>query len=299
MELFKDSLLVLVAAPVVLALIVAEAVVGYLHDRHDYTVKGTLTNAYLAAVNVGLDVSMRAAWFAVMTWSFRFHVARVANPCAYWVALLVLQDLLFYFLHRVDHRCRLFWAMHVTHHSSDEFNLTVGFRPSVLQPLYRFAWFAPLTLLGFRPEDVMLMYSATQLYGVFVHTRAVGKLGPLEWVLCTPSHHRVHHGTNPQYLDKNLGTVFIVWDRLFGTFAEEKEEVRFGLAGRRPTCHPLRVIFHEWVALWRDLREPVPLKARLMYLFGPPGWRYTPRAAGPARPSEGAAAGRVPARSVA
>jgi sterol desaturase/sphingolipid hydroxylase (fatty acid hydroxylase superfamily) len=296
-ELFKDSLLILVAVPVVLALIAAEAVTSYLHDRHDYTVKGTLTNVYLAAVNVGLDVSMRAAWFAVMSWSFRFHVVRVSNPWVYWAALLVLQDLLFYFLHRLDHRCRLFWAVHVTHHSAPEFNLTVGFRPSVLQPLYRFAWFAPLTLVGFRPEDIMLMYSATQLYGVLVHTRAVGKLGPLEWVLCTPSHHGVHHGTNPQYLDKNLGTVFIVWDRLFGTFAREEEEVRFGLAGQRSTCHPLRVIFHEWIALWHDLRKPVPLKAKLMYLFGPPGWRYVPHAPKPARPNEEVTADRVPARS--
>ena len=298
MELFKDSPLLLAAAPAVLVLIVVEALVSYLHDRHDYTVKGTLTNAYLAAVNVGLDVSLRAAWFAVMSWIFQFHVVSVANPWVYWPALLVLQDLLFYFLHRVDHRCRLFWAVHVTHHSSSEFNLTVGFRPSVLQPLYRFAWFAPLTLVGFRPEDVMLMYSATQLYGVLVHTRAVGKLGPLEWFLCTPSHHRVHHGTNPRYLDRNFGTVFIVWDRLFGTFAEEKEEVRFGLAGQRPTCHPLRVIFHEWIALWHDLRKPGPLRAKLMYLFGPPGWRYASRTTQPTRPNDESPAGRVSARSV-
>lgn len=298
MELFKDSLLILIAAPFVLTLIAVEAVASYLHDRHDYTVKGTLTNAYLAAVNVGLDVSMRATWFAVMAWSFQFHVARAASPWVYWPALLVLQDFLFYFLHRVDHGCRLFWAVHVTHHSSGEFNLTVGFRPSVLQPLYRFVWFAPLTLLGFRPEDVMLMYSATQLYGVLVHTQAVGKLGPLEWFLCTPSHHRVHHGTNPQYLDKNFGTVFIVWDRLFGTFAEETEEVRFGLAGQRPTSHPLRVIFHEWLALWHDLRKPIPLRAMLMYLFGPPGWRSGLRATAPVQPNEETAASRVPARPV-
>lgn len=272
MELFKDSLLVLIAAPLVLVLIGFEIAVSHLHDRHEYTAKGTLTNAYLACVNVGLDVSMRATWFAVLSWGYQFHFVRAANPWVYWTGLLVLQDLLFYFLHRVDHGCRLFWAVHATHHSSPEFNLTVGFRPSVFQPLYRFVWFLPLTLLGFRPEDVVLMYSATQIYGVLVHTRAVGKLGILEWVLCTPSHHRVHHGTNPQYLDKNMGTVFIIWDRLFGTFVEEEEEARFGLVGRPPTHHPVRVIFHEWLALWADLRKPVPLRAKLMYLLGPPGW---------------------------
>ena len=123
----------------------------------------------------------------------------------------------------------------------------------------------------------MLMYSATQLYGVLVHTRYVGRLGVLEWVLCTPSHHRVHHGTNPQYIDKNLGMVFIVWDRLFGTFAEEQEEVRFGVAGSPPTHNPVRVLFSEWLALVRDLRRPVPLRAKLMYVFGPPGWKHTGR----------------------
>jgi sterol desaturase/sphingolipid hydroxylase (fatty acid hydroxylase superfamily) len=287
MELFRDSLLVLAAAPVALALIAAEVAASRLHGRHDYTARGTLTNAWLAAVNVALDLAMRTTWFAVLSWGFRFHFARIPNPWAYWVTLLLLQDLLFYFLHRVDHGCRLFWAVHATHHSSTEFNLTVGFRPSVLQPLYRFAWFLPLTLLGFRPEDVMLMYSATQLYGVLVHTRAVGRLGPLEWVLCTPSHHRVHHGTNPQYLAKNLGMVFIVWDRLFGTFAEEQEEVRFGLAECAPPRHLLRVIFHEWLALWSDLRKPVPLSARLMYVFGPPGWTYVVRGAGTCTPPRG------------
>jgi sterol desaturase/sphingolipid hydroxylase (fatty acid hydroxylase superfamily) len=283
MELFKDSLLILIAAPAVLVLIGTEIVASHLHDRRDYTAGGTLTTAYLACVNVGLDVSMRATWFAVLGWGYQFHFVRVSNPWTYWVGLLVLQDLLAYFLHRVDHGCRLFWAVHATHHSATEFNLTIGFRPSVLQPLYRFAWFLPLTLLGFRPQDVMLMYSATQLYGVLVHTRAVGKLGGLEWVLCTPSHHRVHHGTNAQYLDKNMGTVFIIWDRLFGTFAEEKEEPRFGLVGRPPTHHLVRVIFHEWVALWADLRKPVPFRAKLMYVFGPPGWNHATRSVRGAR----------------
>jgi sterol desaturase/sphingolipid hydroxylase (fatty acid hydroxylase superfamily) len=273
MELFKDSVLFLFAAPAYLVLIGVEVVASYLHDRHYYTVKGTLTNAFLATVNVGLDVAMRAAWFAVLAWVHQYHRFRVGNSWSYWLALLVLQDFLFYWLHRVDHACRLFWAVHVTHHSSAEFNLTVGFRPSVLQPLYRFAWFLPLALLGFRPEDVLLMYSVTQLFGVLVHTRFVGRLGFLEWFLCTPSHHRVHHGVNPQYVNRNLGMVFIVWDRLFGTFTPEEEEVRFGLVGQPPTHRPVRVISHEWQAIWGDLRKAARLRDRLMYVLGPPGWR--------------------------
>jgi sterol desaturase/sphingolipid hydroxylase (fatty acid hydroxylase superfamily) len=274
MELFKDSLLLSVTMPIYLALIGIEIVVSYLHGRPYYSFKGTLTNASLAVVNVGLDITVRAFWFAALAGVFQFRLLDLPSGVPYWIGLLVVQDFLFYWLHRVDHGCRLFWAVHSTHHSAGEFNLTVGFRPSVLQPLYRFAWFLPLAVIGFRPEDVLLMYSVTQLYGVLVHTRYVGKLGVLEWFLCTPSHHRVHHGSNAQYLDKNLGMVLIVWDRLFGTFARETEEVRFGIAGRAVSHNPIRVIFDEWLAIGRDLRQPAPLKARLMYLFGPPGWRH-------------------------
>jgi len=124
--------------------------------------------------------------------------------------------------------------------------------------------------LGFNPEDILLIYSMTQLYSVPVHTRCVGKLGFLEWFLCTPSHHRVHHGTNPQYLDKNLGMVLIVWDRFFGTFEREEEEVRFGLASGIATNNPIRVIFHEWRVIADDLRKPLPFWAKLKYLVGPP-----------------------------
>lgn len=275
MEPFKDSLLLAMTMPVYLALIGLEVLVSQWHGRPYYTVWGTLTNLGLAVLNVGLDLLLRATWFTVLAWGFRFRVLDLPNGPLYWIGLLVLQDFLFYWLHRVDHTCRLFWAVHVTHHSSGEFNLTVGFRPSVLQPLYRFAWFLPLAEVGFRPEDVLLMYSVTQLYGVLIHTRYVGRLGFLEWLLCTPSHHRVHHGTNPQYRDKNLGMVFIVWDRLFGTFVAEMEEVRYGQPG---PANPMCVILHEWQAIAIDLCRPAPFQVKLMYLLGPPGWRPAPAA---------------------
>jgi sterol desaturase/sphingolipid hydroxylase (fatty acid hydroxylase superfamily) len=274
MNLFKDCSLLLVTTPLYIALIGAEILFSHFQHRKYNSLKGTLTNVYLAFVCVCLDVAMRAVWFAILASVYALHFVQLPNPYLYWPSLLILQDVSFYFLHRVDHRCRLFWAVHVTHHSSEEFNLTVGFRPSVLQPLYRFAWFCPLALLGFRPEDIMLMYSIGQIYGVLIHSRYVGKLGWLEWLLATPSHHRVHHGSNPQYLDKNLGMIFIIWDRIFGTFAEEKEEVRYGLAGDAKSRGPVGLIFHEWQAMARDVRKPARLRARLMYVLGPPGWQF-------------------------
>jgi sterol desaturase/sphingolipid hydroxylase (fatty acid hydroxylase superfamily) len=183
---------------------------------------------------------------------------------------------MFYWLHRVDHYCRLFWAIHVTHHSSEEFNLTVGFRSSVFQPLYRFIYFIPLALLGFRGIDIMFIYAATQIYGILIHTKAIDKLGFIEWFMSTPSHHRVHHASNVKYLDKNMGMVLIIWDRLFGTFqAEDKNEtVVYGLTENIKTYNPVQMVFHEWINIFKDLKKPASLKAKLMYIFGPPGWSH-------------------------
>lgn len=144
MELFKDSQVLVVTMPVCLGLIAVEIVVSHLLGRPYYTLSGTLANVGLAAVNVVLDVSLRGFWFVALACVFRARLFDLPGGPWYWVGLLVCQDFLFYWLHRVDHGCRLFWAVHSTHHSAGEFNLTVGFRPSVLQPVYRFAWFLPL-----------------------------------------------------------------------------------------------------------------------------------------------------------
>jgi sterol desaturase/sphingolipid hydroxylase (fatty acid hydroxylase superfamily) len=246
MDAFRDAPIVLLATPVYLVLIVAEI----LWSRKDYSLGGTLTNFLLAAVNVSLDLMVRGVWLVVLITVYRFRFVEVESDWFYWPVLIVLQDFLFYWLHRVDHGCRVFWAVHATHHSSAEFNLTVGIRPSVFQPVYRFAWFLPLAVLGFRPADVLLAYSVTQLYGVLVHTKHVGRLGVMESVLVTPSHHRVHHGSNPQYLDRNFGMLLIVWDKLFGTFQKEEEAVQFGLSGNRAaTANPVRAVFGEWTSL--------------------------------------------------
>lgn len=286
MEMFKDSTVILISLPVYAALVMLEVVWTRWHDRAAYTIRGTLTNFTLAGFNVLLDLALRGVWLVALLGVYQHCLFEFHHPGTYWLTLLIAQDFLFYFLHRVDHGCRLFWAVHVTHHSSSEFNLTVGIRPSVLQPLYRFAWFLPLALVGFRPEDILLMYSLTQLYGVLVHTQQVGRLGPLEWILVTPSHHRVHHARNPQYLDKNFGMTFIVWDRLFGTFEPEDEAVRFGLQAQpAATDRPLTALTSEWRTMLSDLQQPATLRQRWMRLIGPPGWQ-------PAAPSSSVTVGK-------
>ena len=264
----------MVSTPVYAVVIGIEILFSYLHHHRAYSVRGTVENIYLMLLNMALDLVMRFVCLFVLTYFFQFRFIEIKNPWVYWFGLLVGQDFLFYLLHTVDHYCRFFWAVHVTHHSSEEFNLTVGFRSSVFQPLYRFAYFIPLSLLGFDAKDIMFMYSATQIYGILIHTKYVGKLGLLERVLSTPSHHRVHHGSNISYLDRNMGMVFIIWDKIFGTFTEEKEEVKYGLTENIKSHHPVNVVFHEWRAIWLDVKKSPRLKDKFMYIFGPPGWSH-------------------------
>jgi len=273
-EQFRESLLVLVSTPLYAIVIGAEIVFSYLHHHNKYSGKGLLENTYLMLLNMGLDVLMRTFNLFVLSCLVPYAFVEIKNPVVYWAILLVLEDFMFYLLHYVDHYVRFFWAIHVTHHSSEEFNLTVGFRSSVFQPMYRFIYFLPLSLFGFRPEDVLFMYSATQIYGILIHTQYVGKLGPLEYVLATPSNHRVHHGSNHIYLDRNMGMVFIFWDILFESYTRETEPVRYGLTENIDSHDPRKVIFHEWKAIWQDVKNAPDRRSKFMYIFGPPGWSH-------------------------
>jgi sterol desaturase/sphingolipid hydroxylase (fatty acid hydroxylase superfamily) len=276
MDQFKDSFLLIISTPIYIILIGLEMGMSYFHEKKYYTLKDTITNVYLSALNGGIDLAFRVFYLAVLAACYQYKLVTIENVWIYWIALLILEDFAFYWLHRFDHEVRFFWAVHVTHHSSQLFNLTVGFRSSVFQPLYRFVYFIPIAFLGFRPEDIMLMYSATQIYGILIHTKYINKLGFLEYFLATPSHHRVHHGSNPRYLDKNMGMVFIFWDKWFGTFQKEldKDPVQYGLTTNLRDYHPLNVVFHEWKQILKDVISAPGLYNKWMYLFGPPGWSH-------------------------
>ncbi len=273
---FRELLLILISTPVYIVVIGAEILFSYFHHHKRYSSRGTLENIYLMLLNMLLDVLLRGFCLLVLSYFFQFRLFSIHNTYLYWITLLLAQDFLFYLLHYVDHYSRFFWAVHVTHHSSEEFNLTVGFRSSVFQPLYRFIYFIPLALCGFKGTDIMFMYSATQIYGILIHTQYIGKLGFLEHFLSTPSHHRVHHASNVLYLDKNMGMVFIIWDKLFGTFQEElpEEQVKYGLTENIHSRNPGKVIFHEWCSILKDFRKSDSLNNKLMYVFGPPGWSH-------------------------
>ncbi len=277
MHNFTESLLVLISFPVYAVIIGGEIFYSYFRNKKLYSAKGIFSNIYLTALNMGLDILVRGICLLILGYFYKFHFTDFShNLILYWILLIIGEDFMYYWLHRVDHYCRFFWAVHVTHHSSEEFNFTVGFRSSVFQPLYRFIYFIPLALFGFKGIDIMFAYSATQLYGVLVHTQAIKKLGFLEYIIVTPSHHRVHHGSNIRYLDKNMGMFLIIWDKLFGTFQkeEERDPVKYGLTTNVNSYNPVTIVFHEWKSIFKDLKKKCSPIQKLGYVFGPPGWSH-------------------------
>jgi len=230
-------------------------------------------------MNAGLDVLLRGLFYVgVLMWCYNYRMTQVENVYLYWLLLFLLEDFAFYVEHTVDHYSRVFWAVHLTHHSSEEYNLTTGFRSSVFQPVYRFIYFIPLAFLGFQPLDILFMYSLTQTYGILVHTQYIKRMPRwFEMFFVSPSHHRVHHASNVIYLDKNMGMCLIIWDKMFGTFQEEleSEPVKYGLTKPAPnTANPFILIFQEWMAIGKDWRKKIPFGTKLKYLFMPPGWSH-------------------------
>jgi sterol desaturase/sphingolipid hydroxylase (fatty acid hydroxylase superfamily) len=279
MQSAREYWFLLLSIPFYTILIGIEILFSNWQHKKFYSLRDTFQNVYLTILNASLDGLMRWLFYiSVMVWAYQFHFFSFTNVYLYWFALFILVDLAFYFEHRIDHYCRLFWAVHVTHHSSTEFNLTTGFRSSVFQPVYRFMYLTPITLLGFTPPDIIFMYSATQTYGILVHTQFINKMPRwFEAVFVSPSHHRVHHASNVIYLDKNMGMCLIIWDKIFGSFQKEikEEPVKYGLT--KPVsnaANPINTIFHEWQNMARDLKKKTSLTNRLKYIFMPPGWSH-------------------------
>ena len=280
MNSLREQWLIFISTPIYIIIIGIEILLTNLQHKKSYTLENTLTNVYLMLLNGGIDLLFRIVSVVVLQYFYIHKIISIQSVFWYWLVLLLLQDFMYYWLHRFDHEIRFFWATHITHHSSQIMNFTVGFRSSVFQPLYRFIYFIPLALIGFPPVDIAFIYSATQIWGIFVHTELINKMGLLEYLFVTPSHHRVHHGSNPKYLDKNMGMFLIIWDKMFGTFQKELstseyEPISYGLTKNLENSNAATVIFHEWIAIWKDVTQNnINLKERWLYLFGSPGYSH-------------------------
>jgi sterol desaturase/sphingolipid hydroxylase (fatty acid hydroxylase superfamily) len=192
--------------------------------------------------------------------------------------LLIAQDFCYYWFHRASHRIRWMWAAHVVHHSSENMNFSTAFRQSLMYPLAgMWLFWLPLVVIGFDPNWVVFAVLLNLGLQFFVHTQAIKSLGPLELIFNTPSHHRVHHGRNPQYIDKNYAGVLIIWDKMFGTFEPEIETVVYGITKPVNSFNPIVVTFSEWREMWRDVTQAqLSLGQRLRILFAPPATHQQP-----------------------
>lgn len=268
-----EQWILLAMAPVFLGLVLLEAWYWKRRGVDHYTWRDTLSNASLALMHQGADALAGLLVIAVYTVVYQFRVLHFETTWWSILALFVAQDFFYYWFHRTSHRCRWMWASHVTHHSSERLNLSTAFRQSLTYPLSgMWLFWVPLALLGFEPAHIVAVVAINLGFQFFVHTQAIGKLGWLEKIFNTPSHHRVHHARNPKYIDRNYAGVLIVWDKLFGTHVEEDDAVpcEYGIVGQVHGHNPLTLTFHEWGALWRDARAARGWRERAVQVFGPP-----------------------------
>jgi len=188
------------------------------------------------------------------------------------ILILFLTDFTYYVEHFAAHRVRLFWLAHSVHHSSPIMNVSTAFRFSLFDPLLSALFHIPLFFMGFHPVLILMGEVLVQAYQFWIHNEMIGKLGPLEWILNTPSHHRVHHGSDEKYLDKNYGGILIIFDRIFGTFQQEEERPNYGLTKPIETVNPIKIQFFEFPILFRQLARAKSMKERLNRLFKGPEW---------------------------
>lgn len=242
-------------------------------DQLGYQFRDARTSVLMGLGNVVVNLGWKLVVVAVYAAAYLAAPVHLpADQPLTWIALFFADEIAYYWYHRTHHTVRVFWASHVVHHSSEFYNLSTALRQP-WTPFSSLPYWLPLALAGFPPWMILLQQSVSLLYQFFIHTERVGTLWrPVEFVFNTPSHHRVHHGSNDRYLDKNYGGILIVWDRLFGTFEPETERVRYGLTKNIETFNPARVAAHEWISIWRDLRGASSWRARGGYLFRGPGW---------------------------
>lgn len=230
----------------------------------------------IANLNVGIaervtDLLTTGAFYFVFSWIHSHYAIFDIRPTFItWVLIFLVTDFVWYWYHRFGHKVNLFWSVHVVHHQSDDFNYTVSTRITIFQAVARGLFWSILPLLGFPPDMIAIFLIIHGVYPFFTHTQLVGKLGWLEYVFVTPSHHRVHHSSNPEYLDKNYGDILIIWDKLLGTFAEEKNEPKYGLTKPLNSYSFLWQHFHFQLELLLALKAAKGFKAKLKVLLGKP-----------------------------
>ncbi|EQB4361024.1 sterol desaturase family protein [Vibrio parahaemolyticus] len=272
----RPELLLMALAPIFFLCIAAEYGLGQrrgkLPDSAQYYLPEVACNFVLAGLHQAADILTGLLIAHFYLWMFDWRLFDIEMSVSTFLLLMLLQDFFYYWFHRASHRIRWMWAAHVVHHSSERMNFSTAFRQSLMYPLAgMWLFWLPLVIIGFDPKWVVFVVLLNLGLQFFVHTQLIRSLGPLEWVFNTPSHHRVHHGINRQYIDKNYAGVLIIWDRMFGTFEPEIETVRYGISKPVNSFNPIKVTFAEWKDMFHEVRRPnLTWQQRWRCLFAPP-----------------------------
>ena len=270
------DLLLMLLAPIFFLCIAAEYWFGQrggrLPESARYYLPEVVCNFVLAGLHQATDILTGLLIAKLYLWWFGWRLFDIEMTVSTFLLLMVLQDFFYYWFHRASHRIRWMWAAHVVHHSSERMNFSTAFRQSLMYPLAgMWLFWLPLVIIGFDPKWVVFVVLLNLGLQFIVHTQSIRSLGPLEWVFNTPSHHRVHHGVNRQYIDKNYAGVLIIWDRMFGTFEPEVETVRYGISKPVNSFNPITVTFAEWKDMFKEVTRPnLSWRQRWRCLFAPP-----------------------------
>ncbi len=262
------------AIPAFIVLVLLEIAVAKRRRKAAYELRDTAASLAMGLGNLAIGLAAGAVAYLALNGVYQFRLASLGY--AWWSFILILfaEDLTYYWFHRLSHRCRFWWAAHVNHHSSQHYNLSTALRQTWTGGLFDWVLWLPLALIGFPPALIVFQKGVSLVYQFWIHTETIGRLPRwVEAVMNTPSHHRVHHATNPRYLDRNYAGIFIIWDRLFGSFVAEAPEdpCRYGIVKNIGSFNPLRIALHEWVAIAQDVTAAANWRERLIYLLGQPG----------------------------
>ena len=274
--------LIHLAIPGFLLLLLIEVIAAAWMHQDLFEWKDTAASLTMGIGNVIIGLFTKVLLFVSYSFVHRFAIFNIGYQWWAWLLLFFAEDFTYYVFHRSSHECRFFWASHVVHHSSQRYNLGTALRQTWTGGIsFSFIFWLWLPLIGFPPIMVMTMQAISLLYQFWIHTELIRSLGPLEAFFNTPSHHRVHHASNARYLDRNHAGTLIIWDRLFGTFEpeDESEPLIYGLTKNINTYNPVRIAFHEWIDIARDLRLARTWNERWHLVFGRPGWKYERHAA--------------------
>lgn len=264
------------AIPFFILTVIIEVIITVKVKLEGYEFKDAATSITMGLGNVAIGLFTKGVVFTIFTLLYNYRIFTIPFIWWSWIILLFAEDFVYYWNHRIAHESRLFWASHVVHHSSTKYNLSTALRQTWSGSFYTFIFWAPLALIGFHPLMILTQMSISLLYQYWIHTELIKKLPKwFEAIFNTPSHHRVHHATNPQYLDRNHAGIFIIWDRLFGTFEPEVEKPVYGLVTNINTHNPIKIAYIEWYNLLKDVfTSKTSLGKRILYFLKPPGWKH-------------------------